>query len=164
MMLIIFGGLPGTGKTTIAKEVAKHLKAVYLRVDTIEQTLNATDNFHNGPEGYLVSYAIARDNLSLGLTVIADSVNSINITRRDWQSVAKINNSPFLEIEIICSDMEEHKRRVETRTADIKGHKLPSWIEVRQRDYEPWEPVSLRIDTATCSVSDAVKMILQISN
>jgi predicted kinase len=35
-MLIIFGGLPGTGKTTISKEVAKRLKAVYLRVDTIE--------------------------------------------------------------------------------------------------------------------------------
>lgn len=37
-MLIIFGGLPGTGKTTISKEVAKRLKAVYLRMDTIEQT------------------------------------------------------------------------------------------------------------------------------
>ena len=38
-MLIIFGGLPGTGKTTLSKEIAKHFKAAYLRVDTIEQTL-----------------------------------------------------------------------------------------------------------------------------
>ncbi|CAM3662087.1 hypothetical protein [Legionella longbeachae] len=38
-----------------------------------------------GPEGYLISYAIAKENLALGLTVIADSVNPIAITRQDWQ-------------------------------------------------------------------------------
>lgn len=38
-MLIIFGGLSGVGKTTIAKSLAKHLKAVYLRIDTVEQVL-----------------------------------------------------------------------------------------------------------------------------
>ncbi|HAU1975266.1 TPA: AAA family ATPase, partial [Legionella pneumophila] len=32
-MLIIFGGLPGTGKTTISKQIAKQLNAVYLRID-----------------------------------------------------------------------------------------------------------------------------------
>jgi predicted kinase len=35
-MLIIFGGLPGTGKTAIAKQIAKQLKGLYLRVDTVE--------------------------------------------------------------------------------------------------------------------------------
>ncbi|CAM3662066.1 AAA family ATPase [Legionella longbeachae] len=34
-MLVIFGGLPGTGKSSIARELAKHLKAVYLRIDTV---------------------------------------------------------------------------------------------------------------------------------
>jgi predicted kinase len=38
-MLIIFGGLPGVGKTTLAKAVAREWEAVYLRVDTIEQAL-----------------------------------------------------------------------------------------------------------------------------
>ena len=50
-MLIIFGGLPGTGKTTISKEVAKRLKAVYLRVDTIEQTLKNSNSLVIGSEG-----------------------------------------------------------------------------------------------------------------
>ena len=35
-MLIVFSGLPGTGKTTIAKALAAATAAVYLRVDTIE--------------------------------------------------------------------------------------------------------------------------------
>src|ERR1017187_8131926 len=36
-MLIIFGGLPGVGKTAIAKELARLIGALHLRVDSIEQ-------------------------------------------------------------------------------------------------------------------------------
>jgi len=34
-MLIIFGGLPGVGKTTIARKLARHLGAVHVRIDSI---------------------------------------------------------------------------------------------------------------------------------
>jgi predicted kinase len=113
-MLIIFGGLPGTGKTTISKQLAKQLKATYLRVDTVEQALKT-----NGPEGYEVCYAIAAENLRLGLNVIADSVNSISITRNAWCQIAEQENILFVEIEIICSNTKEHQRRIESRKADI---------------------------------------------
>lgn len=38
-MLIIFSGLPGSGKSTIAQALAKQLNAFYLRIDTIEQAI-----------------------------------------------------------------------------------------------------------------------------
>ena len=38
-MLIVFSGLPGTGKTTLAKDLAATTGAVYLRIDTIEQAI-----------------------------------------------------------------------------------------------------------------------------
>ncbi len=38
-MLIVFSGLPGTGKTTIANDLAATTGAVYLRIDTIEQAI-----------------------------------------------------------------------------------------------------------------------------
>ena len=38
-MLIIFGGLPATGKTTIARELARQLGAVHVRIDSIEQAI-----------------------------------------------------------------------------------------------------------------------------
>lgn len=38
-VLIVFSGLPGTGKTTIAKGLAAKIGALYLRIDTIEQAI-----------------------------------------------------------------------------------------------------------------------------
>ncbi len=146
--LIIFGGLPGTGKTTLAKALAEQLQAVYIRIDTIEQRLKNLEAMKIGNEGYLVAYDIAADNLRAGNIVIADSVNSIAITRAAWKDVAVQNQAEAHEIEIICSDKEEHKKRVEMRRADIKGHKMPTWQEVMDREYEAWETKDLAIDTA----------------
>jgi len=41
-LLVVFGGLSGTGKTTLAKATAEELAATYLRVDVIEQALRAS--------------------------------------------------------------------------------------------------------------------------
>lgn len=162
IMLIIFSGLPGTGKTTISKRLAQTLRAVYLRVDTIEQTLmQYLDSKRKiAAEGYQICYAIAKENLCLNLTVIADSVNPVAITREAWQQVATEAGSKFIEIELYCADKVAHKRRVETRHPDIAGHKIPTWQEVLDRDYERWESVDLRIDTAQYSVLDSTRMII----
>ncbi|VEB36804.1 Uncharacterised protein [Legionella sainthelensi] len=56
-----------------------------------------------------MSYALARENLTLGLNVVDDSVNPIAITRKDWQQVAKQTESDFIEIELICSGKKLHK-------------------------------------------------------
>ena len=53
--LIVFGGLPGTGKTTISRALAKKLGAFYLRIDTIEQAANAVGVEKIGPAGYVVA-------------------------------------------------------------------------------------------------------------
>lgn len=99
-MFIIFAGLPGTGKSTIAHALAKELGAVYLRIDTIEQAIRCAENHdkETGPAGYFVAYELARDNLKLGLNVIADSVNPLLLTREAYRVNAKIYDrfSPFL--------------------------------------------------------------------
>jgi predicted kinase len=160
-MLIIFGGLPGSGKTSLARALAARLSAVHLRIDTIEQALRDAGPKVGkiGGEGYAVAYALAADNLRNGLTVIADSVNPLPVTRDSWLEVASRCSVPSIEIEIICSDVTEHRRRVETRQTDIARLKLPTWHDVEQRDYASWSRPHLVIDTARKTIEASLDEI-----
>ena len=113
-----------------------------------------------GPAGYVVAYALAEANLRLGLVVVADSVNPLPATRDAWRSVAALASSPIIEIEIICSDAAEHRRRVESRASDIPGLVPPAWAAVIARDYEPWSEPRMIIDTAKMRAVEAAQAII----
>ncbi len=160
-MLIIFSGLPGTGKSTLSLRLAQRIKAVHIRADSIEQAmrgsvlnLEAIDDL-----GYLAGYAVAADNLRLGHTVIADSVNPWELTRAAWRAAGKGAGVPAFDVETICSNAAEHRRRVETREVDVSGLKLPTWAEVLDRDYHPWTTERLIVDTFNRDVDACVAQI-----
>ena len=161
-MLIILGGLPGTGKSTIAQLVVRQIRATVLRIDVIEQAmrdaLDLSDDVRDS--GYRVAYALAEANLGLGLTVVADSVNPIGSTREGWRAVARRAAVPALEVEVVCSDVVDHRRRVESRSAGIRGLRLPSWEEVIGRAYEPWPTADHVIDTSKMSPDEAAAAIV----
>jgi predicted kinase len=157
-MLIVFGGLPGTGKTTLARACAEERGATYLRIDTIEQALRVAGMRADdvGPSGYMVACALADTNLSLGRSVVADCVNPLALTRDAWRGVAQRACAALIDIEVICSDRAEHRRRVETRSADVRGLKLTSWEDVLGRDYEAWDRPRLMIDTAARGIAETL--------
>ena len=159
-MLIVLSGLPGVGKTAIARELARTIGAVHLRIDSIEQAMRAAGWRVEG-QGYEVAHAVAEDNLALGRTVIADCVNPWPLTRDAWRSVAQRAGVRIVEVEVVCSDLTEHRRRVESRIADIQGHELPTWQDVVARDYRPWSRVRLIIDTARTDVTESVRILIE---
>jgi predicted kinase len=147
-VLYIFSGLPGTGKSTLSQTVARQLNAVYLRIDTIEQGLRELCSIDVQGEGYRLAYRIASDNLRLGVSVVADSCNPIEVTRREWEQVAREARADHVNIEVICSNSSEHRLRVETRPAEVSGLKLPTWNEIENREYEEWTVERVIVDTA----------------
>lgn len=163
-MLIILGGLPGGGKTSIARLVARKLGAIHLRIDTIEQAIidcGVVPSDDMGPVGYVVANRVATDNLRLGNLVIGDSVNPIEISRAAWREAANIADKSFVQIELICSDRDQHRHRVEARHGDIENLKLPDWQKVCDREYHPWPDADLVIDTALQSLDVSSEILVR---
>lgn len=162
-LLIIFSGLPGVGKSVIAKELAWQIGAAYVRIDSIEQALRDSGLLKDSLDdtGYRIGYAITADNLRLGGIVVADCVNPLNLTRDCWLEIAHTTGAPAIEIEVICSDTAEHRRRVETRASDIPRLRLPTWEEVTSREYHPWDREHIVIDTAGCTLEQSIAGIIE---
>jgi predicted kinase len=156
-MLIVFGGLPGTGKTTISHMIAIRRSATF-RIDAIEQAIRNAGVLAGdvGPAGYGVANALAEGNLFVGRTVVIDCVNPVAESRQAWKAIALRAAARLIEVEIICSDPLEHRRRVEGRISDIPGLMSPTWEAVLRHDYEPWEEPHLIIDTARLNPDEAV--------
>jgi predicted kinase len=111
-MLIVFAGLPGCGKSTIAAALAKRLEATYLRIDSIEQAI-VDAQIKPGAAGYFVAYRVAADNLRLGRMVIADSMNPLQITRNAWDRAhLQIDTAKMSVAESVDLIVAEVDRRV----------------------------------------------------
>ena len=132
-----------------------------MRVDRIERTIVAWSDLSHplGPVGYALAYELALEQLRLGLDVIVECVNPIALTRDAWLDVAKTAGASIVEVEVVCSDEAEHRRRVATRTSDVEGLVKPTWSAVRDRIYEPWSMKHLVLDSAEISAEDAAQLI-----
>ncbi|WP_339451844.1 AAA family ATPase [Pseudomonas sp. JAI120] len=161
-MLIVFSGLPGTGKTTIARELARQTGAVYLRIDVIEQAIRDAGVLTGdvGASGYGVANALALSNLQLGHRVVADCVNPVQESRAAWTAMAAKAEVALINIQVVCTDSQEHQRRVESRTGDIPGLTPPTWQSVSAHEYERWDPPVLTLDTASVTATEAVALIV----
>ena len=162
-MLIVFSGLPGTGKTTLAKALAAHLEAVYLRIDSVEQALRNSGALRQevGSSGYQAANAMALDSLKMGHRVIADCVNPVEEGRRAWADTAALSGCALLNVQVICSDLDQHRQRVESRVSDVPGLVVPDWQSVMAHEYEPWLQTPLTVDTAQLSADVALALLIE---
>ena len=160
--LVSLSGLPGVGKSTLARVLAARSGAVWVRVDTIEQALlhSALGLADVADAGYRAGLGVAGDHLRLGRWVIADCVNPWMETRDLWRDLANACQARLVEAEIVCADPGQHRARVEGRQPDIAGHDLPDWAAVQGHDYRPWTRERLVIDTGRLDIEAGLALLL----
>ncbi|WAP66875.1 AAA family ATPase [Jiella pelagia] len=149
-ILVVLSGLPGVGKSSVARALAGRLSAVWLRIDSIEQAILASGVVPGSIDdaGYRAAMATASDNLSIGLSVVADCVNPWMEPRDAWRDLGVASGAMVVEVELICRDEAEHRRRIEDRRHLHPGEGHPDWQSVIGRDYRPWGRGRLVVDTA----------------
>jgi len=161
--LIVFAGLPATGKSTLAEGVAGRMNAVWLRVDTIEAALlkaGLPASFETGWAAYLVAHDLGAAHLRLHQDVVIDAVNGVEPARALWEALARRTSARRFVIEVVCSDAREHRRRVESRPDPSPPMRAPTWEEVVRREYRPWMEPILRVD-GTLPAEPNVSRIVQ---
>jgi predicted kinase len=115
-------------------------------------------------EGYALGFRVAADSLRVGTSVVADSCNPVAWSRHSWQDVARETGARWVDIEVLCSDCDEHRRRVETRMATVPGLTLPTWAEVESREYHAWDGNRIVIDTSAKSPTACIEELVSRLN
>ena len=96
----------------------------------------------------------------MGNTVIADSVNPWELTRKEWNGVAEEIGARYIDVEVVCVDKKEHQRRVESRGSSVPGLKAPTWEEVLKREYQPWTSTRVQLDTSGKSSGQSLEELV----
>ena len=144
LTLVVFSGLPGSGKSAVARRVASELGAPHLELDSIEAPiLRRLSGDALGWAGYEILTAIADHNLGLGVSLILDAVTWTEAIRDEWRTLATRHGAAFKPIELLAPDEILHRSRVGARSG-TKG----DWSVVSATFtlYEPWRQPRLTLD------------------
>jgi predicted kinase len=139
--LVVLAGLPGAGKTTIARALAARMSAAVIRVDAIEAAIvrHGLDSHPVGPIGYAIAHEIASGCLRVRTSVVVDAVNPVAAARAGWRELAAATGALLTCVEVQLHAADEHRRRVDERASDVDGLVVPRWDQVLASSYEPWD-------------------------
>lgn len=88
---------------------------------------------------YLVAQAAVTGCLAVGTPVVVDAVSPVAEARAGWRTAAAAASAPVHVFEVVLNDLGEHRWRVEQRRNDLEGLVVPTWDQVRARNYQPWD-------------------------
>ena len=151
---IVMRGYPGTGKSTIARLLAAALHAPLIDRDIIRQM--AVDLFGALPQvgqfSYELMFALAREQLRLGLSVVADTPLTYRTTYDQCKELAQSFHTPMLVVHCQCPP-EVQKRRLEGRIGNVSEFQITSW-----KEWEQWKPRFEEYEDGGCVIDTSNPM------
>ena len=153
-IFIVMRGFPGTGKSTIARLLAAALHASLIDRDIIRQTaVHVLGELpHVGQFSYELMFALAREQLSLGLSVVIDTPLTYRTTYEQCKGLAKAFQTPMLVVHCQCPP-EVQKRRLEDRKGNVSAFQITSWDE-----WERWKPRFEAYEDGGCTIDTSNPM------
>jgi predicted kinase len=147
--LILFSGLPGTGKSALAMRLAREMRLPFLCIDDVigDVPENAGIPFWDSRVTILLD--VVRTQLEVGLSVIVDSV-FMNMDRHHAQDLARKYQARFLPVYVFVSDETIWKERVDARYQKLNDKDVATWdsIQHQRQRFREWEPgTALFIDS-----------------
>ncbi len=147
--LVIFSGLPGTGKSALADRLARELRWPLLCIDDVAGNVPSNADYHFWDEKILILLTVVEVQLALGISVIADSV-FMGTDRLHARDLAQKHGAIFRPVYCFVSDEALWKRRVTERLDTLQHSGVATWeqIQHQQQWFAPWQPgTGLFIDT-----------------
>jgi predicted kinase len=139
--LIIFSGLPGTGKSTLANRLARELHLPLLCIDDVVGEVPAGAGIDFWDSKVAILLRLAEVELELGLSLILDSV-FMNMDRHHAQELARKYGAHFYPVYVFISDDDVWKERVGERYEEMNNKDVATWdrIQHQRQHFRLWEP------------------------
>ncbi len=139
--LILFSGLPGCGKTTLARYTAQQFKIPLFAKDRFQRVLRDKVAHATAIDGYWVMMDQAAEQLSLGLSVILDAVFPKHGFRDIVRQMVSEYEARFRPVCCYFSDETLWRSRLANRVHQY----VPDWepvgwdkiLQIRD-EYEDW--------------------------
>jgi len=141
LTLVIFSGLPGVGKSTLAGQLARDLHWPLLCIDDVAGNVPANADYHFWDEKVLVLLRLAEAQLEVDLSVIADSV-FMGADRVHAQQLAQTHKAVFRPVYCFVSDESVWERRVAQRAEAPQNPAAATWARIQHQGeyFHKWEP------------------------
>ena len=159
-MIVLVCGLPGVGKTSIAKEIARITNWAILSTDKIRKELTPNPNYGRRERRivYVILMLIAKYLQNYGINCILDATFNTENSRKEIKEKLNLKSDQMCIVECVCPE-DIVISRLENRKNDFSDADATIYRNMKA-PYEPVKEEHIVVDTSQKSPSaNAAKIV-----